>query len=101
MAKKSSIIKNNKRKTLIEKSSQKRKELTSTLKNLELPFEDRFFAQKKLSEMSRNSSKVRHRNRCSITGRPRGFIGKFNMSRIMLRHYASFGTIPGLRKSSW
>jgi small subunit ribosomal protein S14 len=101
MAKESSIRKNNKRKALIEKESKKREKLRSILKNTQISFKDRFDAQRKLSELSRNSSSVRYRNRCGITGRPRGFVGNFNMSRIMLRHYASFGLIPGLRKSSW
>lgn len=101
MAKKSSIRKNNKRKFLIDKNSKKRKELRSILKNKEIDFKDRFDAQRKLSELPRNCSKVRYRNRCAITGRPRGYIGFFGLSRIMVRSYASFGMMTGVRKSSW
>ena len=67
----------------------------------ELSIEERFNAQLKLSEMPRNSSEVRYRNRCELTGRPRGFYRKFKMSRIALRELGNFGLIPGIVKSSW
>lgn len=101
MAKKSAILRNNKVKSLEEKNRSKRRELSEIAKNVENSFEDRLIAMKKLSELSRNSSKVRIRNRCEIDGRPRGFIGYFGMSRINFRHFANWGRIPGVKKSSW
>jgi small subunit ribosomal protein S14 len=66
-----------------------------------LPAEDRFAARLKLAEVPRNSAPVRIRNRCEITGRPRGYYRKFKISRIALRDLGSNGQIPGLVKSSW
>jgi small subunit ribosomal protein S14 len=63
--------------------------------------EERFQAQLKLAELPRNSSPNRVRNRCSLTGRPRGFYRKFKLSRIAMRELASSGQIPGMTKSSW
>jgi small subunit ribosomal protein S14 len=65
------------------------------------PEDERFAAQLKLSEMPRNSSPVRYRNRCALTGRPRAVYRKFKLSRIALRELASAGQIPGMVKSSW
>jgi len=101
MAKQSAIIKNNKRKSLIESKRSKRNQLSEIAKNTNLTFSERFEAQVKLSELSRNSSKVRYRNRCSLSGRPRGNLRKFGLSRIAVRELASWGQIPGLIKSSW
>lgn len=101
MAKKSSVIKNNKRLKLAELSKTKRKAVITIAKNENLPFEERLKAQKKLSEMSPDTSKTRHRNRCALTGRPRGFLRKFGLSRIAMRELASWGQISGLVKSSW
>ena len=64
-------------------------------------FEDRFKAQQKLSQMPRNSAKIRVMNRCEITGRPHGVYRKLKISRIALRQLASSGKIPGMTKSSW
>ena len=66
-----------------------------------MPIEERFQARLKLAELPRNSSAVRIRNRCEITGRPRGYYRKLKMSRIALRDLGSAGLIPGLVKSSW
>ncbi len=66
-----------------------------------MPPEERFAARLKLSELPRNSSAVRIRNRCELTGRPRGYYRKFRLSRIALRELASSGQIPGMVKSSW
>lgn len=66
-----------------------------------LPIEERFVAQTKLAQMPRNSSKVRIRNRCELTGRPRGYYRRFKVSRITLRELAAFGFLPGIKKSSW
>lgn len=101
MAKNSAILKNNRRKKLIELQNNKRGELTKISKNKELSFDERLEAQIKLSELPRNGSKVRYRNRCALSGRPRGNFRKFGLSRIALRDLASWGQIPGLIKSSW
>ncbi len=101
MAKKSSIEKNNRRARMIASKANKRAELKAIVMNRELPFEDRFEAQMKLSDLPRNSAKNRHRNRCGLTGRPRGYYRKFNLSRIAVRELGNFGEIPGLIKSSW
>ncbi len=79
----------------------KRKQLLQTAKDESLPFEQRLSAQTKLSEMPRDSAIVRYRNRCSLTGRPRGNYRKFSLSRLAIRELASFGQIPGVIKSSW
>lgn len=101
MAKLSSIQKNKKRKTLAVNKKATRKALKSIIMNQDLPFEERIVATHKLSEMPRNSAEIRVRNRCGITGRPRGYYRKFNMSRIALRELGSAGEIPGLTKASW
>ena len=82
-------------------SSKKRKALKSIIMNRELPLDERFAAQMKLNEMPRDGSFIRVRNRCLITGRPRGNYRKFKMSRIAFRELASTGQVPGILKSSW
>jgi small subunit ribosomal protein S14 len=101
MAKKSSIIKNLNRKNLSKLHKEKRQTLISIIKSKGLPFEDRLSAQIKLSEMPRDGSSSRYRVRCSISGRPRGNLRKFMLSRIAVRELAAWGQIPGLIKSSW
>lgn len=101
MAKKSSIIKNNKRKSLSNLHREKRDKMVEILKDSSLAFEDRLKAQIKLSQMPRDGSLIRYRNRCALSGRPRGNFRKFGLSRIALRDLASWGQIPGLIKSSW
>jgi small subunit ribosomal protein S14 len=101
MAKLSSINKNNRRAKMIKSQANKRSALKAVVMNRELPFEERLEAQLKLSKLPRNGSKVRHRNRCELTGRARGTYRKFKLSRIKLRELGSFGRIPGLTKSSW
>ncbi|MBT6513059.1 MAG: 30S ribosomal protein S14 [Alphaproteobacteria bacterium] len=101
MAKKSAIEKNNKRKRLVERYAAKRAALLEIANNRELPIEESFQARLELSKLPRNSAKVRIRNRCGVTGRPRGYHRKFNMSRVSLRELASDGLIPGVVKSSW
>ncbi len=101
MAKTSSIEKNNRRARMIKKDAPKRAALKALIKNKELAFEERLEATIKLSEMPRNGSKTRHRNRCELTGRARGTYRKFKLSRIKLRELGSFGRIPGLTKASW
>ena len=78
-----------------------RAKLKATVMDQTLPIEERFAATQKLAEMPRNSSRVRQRNRCGLTGRPRGYYRKFNLCRNKLRELGSFGMIPGLVKASW
>ena len=101
MAKTSSIKKNLKRINLVKKFSKKREVLKKIIKNKKLPLDERFKAQLKLAKLPRNSAKIRIRNRCEITGRPRGVYRKLKISRIALRELASKGRIPGMSKSSW
>jgi small subunit ribosomal protein S14 len=101
MAKKSSVEKNNRRARLAKKFAGKRARLKAIVSNKSLGIEERFTAQLKLAEMPRNSAKVRVRNRCEITGRPRAFYRKLRMSRLALRELANQGQIPGMVKSSW
>jgi small subunit ribosomal protein S14 len=101
MAKKSAVEKNNHRKVLVQRYAAKRAELKKIVKNRSLPAEERFEATLKLAELPRNSSRVRIRNRCILTGRPRAYYRKFGLSRIALRDLASEGQIPGVVKASW
>ena len=101
MAKVSMVERDKKRACLIKKHAKKRAELKKTIQDKTISVEERFDVQILLNDLPRNSSKIRYRNRCSITGRPRGFYRKFKMSRIALRDLASLGQIPGLTKSSW
>lgn len=101
MPKTSAIERNKKRIRLSEKYKAKRAELKATLVNPATGDAEFFAAQKKLQKLPRNSSKTRVRNRCSMSGRPRGFIGKFGVSRIQFRELALNGKIPGVIKSSW
>jgi small subunit ribosomal protein S14 len=101
MAKTSSIEKNNRRKKLAKRYSAKRAALKAVTKDQSIPLEQRFAAQLKLAELPRNSSPGRVRNRCEVTGRPRGYYRKVKMSRIALRELGNFGQIPGMVKSSW
>ncbi len=101
MAKKSAIEKNMKRQRMVAKYAGRRARLRAQAMDESLPLEDRFKARLKLAELPRNSAKVRVRNRCEVTGRPRGYYRKLKMSRIALRELGSQGLVPGLVKSSW
>ena len=101
MAKKSAIERNKKRMRLAQKYAGRRELLKAIASNRELPAEERFAARLKLSQLPRNSAPNRIRNRCELSGRPRGFYRKFKLSRIALRELASTGQIPGMTKSSW
>jgi len=79
----------------------KRAKLKALVMKKDTPMEERFAAALKLAEMPRNSAKVRIRNRCELTGRPRSFYRKVKLSRIALRQMANSGLIPGMVKSSW
>ena len=101
MAKKSAVEKNNRRAKLARQSAPRRLRLKQIAVDREAPPEERFAAQLKLAMLPRNGSRTRIRNRCALTGRPRGFYRKFRLSRIALRELASSGQIPGMLKSSW
>jgi small subunit ribosomal protein S14 len=101
MAKKSSIEKNNRRRRMAKKFSGRRARLKAIARDKKLPMEERFAAALKLAELPRNSNINRVRNRCELSGRPRGYFRKHRLSRIALRELGSKGLIPGLVKSSW
>jgi len=101
MAKKSSIEKNERRRKMTKKFSGRRSRLKAIAMDKTKPMEERFAASLKLAELPRNGSATRIRNRCEVTGRPRGFYRKVKMSRIALRELGSKGLVPGLVKSSW
>jgi small subunit ribosomal protein S14 len=101
MATKASLARNEKRRKLSEKYAAKRKELKAILSNPETSDEEFFQAQKMLAKLPRNSSPIRIRNRCSLTGRPRGYLGRYGLSRLTFRELALAGKIPGVTKSSW
>src|SRR5664280_86207 len=101
MAKKSSIEKNNRRKRMTKNAAPKRAKLKAIIADKKKPMEERFAATLKLAELPRNSSATRIRNRCELSGRPRGYYRKHRLSRIALRDLGSKGLIPGLVKSSW
>jgi small subunit ribosomal protein S14 len=101
MAKKSSIEKNAYRVKLVKQINPRRARLKALARDRDAAPEDRFEAQLKLAELPRNSSQTRVHNRCTLTGRPRGYYRKFKLSRIALRELASSGLIPGMVKSSW
>ena len=101
MAKKSRIETNEKRKRTVKKFADKRVKLSAITKDTSLPFDERLKAQTALATLPRNSAKVRIRNRCALTGRPRGYFREFKLSRVTFREYAAWGLIPGIKKSSW
>ena len=101
MAKKSAVEKNERRRKLAAQFAAKRAKLKEMARDRELPMEERFAAQLKLAKLPRNANPTRIRNRCELTGRPRGFYRKLKMSRVALRDLASQGQIPGMVKSSW
>ena len=101
MAKTSMIERDKKRRRLAKKFSYRRARLKEIAADRSLPAEERFAARLKLAELPRNSSPTRIRNRCDLSGRPRGYYRKLRMSRIALRDLGSTGMIPGMVKSSW
>lgn len=101
MAKKSAMEKNGARRRMAAAYASRRKALKAVVMDRSKPAEERFKAQMKLAALPRNSSKTRIRNRCELTGRPRGFYRKMRISRIALRELASNGQLPGVVKSSW
>ncbi|CAL7962911.1 30S ribosomal subunit protein S14 [Alphaproteobacteria bacterium] len=101
MAKKSVVQRNLRRQVLVEQYAERRSKLKATVRNTALSMGERFSAQLELNSLPKDSSKVRLRNRCLLTGRGRGYYRKFKVSRICLRELASSGAMPGLRKASW
>ena len=101
MAKKSAIENNLRKMRLAKKFAARRQRLLDLANNQTLTMEERFEARLKLAEMPRNGAKIRIRNRCEVTGRPRGYYRKMRMSRIAVRELGDKGLIPGLVKSSW
>lgn len=101
MAKISKVVKNEKRKKTVAQYATKRAELKKIINNPQSSIEQVDEAVVKLQKLPRNASPVRVRNRCSLTGRPRGFLRKFGMSRVTFRDLSLKGQIPGVTKSSW
>lgn len=101
MAKLGSVERNNRLKRIVDQSHKRRTALKDIISNKETPIEDRITAVMKLAELPRNGSPTRVRNRCHLSGRPRGYHRKFGLSRIALRELGSAGLIPGITKSSW
>ena len=101
MAKTSKIVKNNKRKRTIEVYAEKRQDLLKIVKDPNTSYEEKREAQKKIARMPRDASATRHRNRCEVTGRPRGTLRKFGMSRNTFRDLALKGELLGIKKASW
>ena len=101
MAKKSMIERELKRTKLVAKYAARRTELKAIIQNVNTSEEERFDATLKLQQLPRDSSPVRQRNRCRITGRPHGYYNKFGLGRNKLREAAMRGEVPGLKKSSW
>ena len=101
MAKKSAIENNLRKQRIVKKYAARRRRLLDVANDEARPMEERFEARLKLAGLPRNGAIVRVRNRCEVTGRPRGFYRKMKMSRIALRELGNSGLIPGLVKSSW
>lgn len=101
MAKKSSVEKNKRRQKIVNAKWEKRQELKKRATNAHLSEEERELARIALNKMPRDSSIIRVRNRCALTGRSRGFLRKFKLSRLTFREMANQGLIPGVTKASW
>lgn len=101
MAKVSAVEKNKRRQKLAKQFANRRAKLKAVVMDQSLPLDERFKATIQLAELPRNSAKIRVRNRCEVTGRPRAYYRKLQMSRIALRELGSLGLVPGIVKSSW
>jgi small subunit ribosomal protein S14 len=101
MAKRSSVAREKKRERMVKNKFEKRKALKTTILDMSKPIEERLAAVDTLNKMPKNSSPIRLRNRCQLTGRSRGFLRKFRLSRLCFRELASQGLIPGVVKASW
>jgi small subunit ribosomal protein S14 len=101
MAKLSLINREQKRRALVKKFAKRREALVAIVNNAKVADEDRFAARQKLQQLPRNANPTRLRNRCAITGRPRGYFRKFGLGRNKLREFAMRGEVPGIVKASW
>ena len=101
MAKLSLINREEKRCALVKKFARRREALVAIVNNTKMSDEDRFAARQKLQQLPRNANPTRLRNRCAITGRPRGYFRKFGLGRNKLREFAMRGEVPGIVKASW
>jgi small subunit ribosomal protein S14 len=101
MAKLSLINRDQKRRALVKKYAKKREELVAIVNNTKASEEVRYAARLKLQQLPRNANPTRLRNRCALTGRPRGFFRKFGLGRNKLRECAMRGEVPGIVKASW
>lgn len=101
MARKALIEREKKRARLVARDSAKRAELKKLIKDSYLAEEEKLAAMRKLNKLPRNSSPIRMRNRCQLTGRPRGYLRKYRISRLEFRELALEGYLPGITKSSW
>ncbi|MBX4336329.1 30S ribosomal protein S14 [Bartonella raoultii] len=101
MAKVSAVEKNKHREMMVKRYAARRARLKAVVMDQKVSLEERFKASVQLAELPRNSAKVRIRNRCEVSGRPRAYYRKLKMSRIALRELGSIGHIPGIVKSSW
>ena len=101
MAKKSKIAKNDQRKEIVDRYAERRAELKVIIKDPDASFDEKRAAYAAIAKMPRDASATRYRNRCGVSGRPRGYFRKFGMSRLALRELAHNGELPGVRKSSW
>jgi small subunit ribosomal protein S14 len=101
MAKLSLINREQKRRALVKKYAKKRDALQAIVDNTRMSDEDRYAARLKLQQLPRNANPTRLRNRCAITGRPRGYFRKFGLARNKLREFAMRGEVPGIVKASW
>jgi len=101
MAKTSKIVKNNKREAAVNHYYDRRQGLLKIIKDPDTTYDEKREAQRKIAKMPRDASATRHRNRCQVTGRPRGTLRKFGMSRNTFRDLALKGELPGIKKASW
>ena len=101
MAKKSKIAKNEQRKEIVERYAERRAELKKIINDPDASFDEKRAAYAAIAKMPRDASPTRYRNRCGVSGRPRGYFRKFGMSRVALRELAHKGELPGVRKASW
>ncbi|APY87106.1 30S ribosomal protein S14 [Streptomyces alfalfae] len=101
MAKKSKIAKNERRREIVARYAARRAELKEIIRRPGTPDAEREAARRELTRQPRDASATRVRNRDSVDGRPRGYVGAFGLSRISLRRQAHAGFLPGVRKSSW
>jgi len=101
MAKKSKIAKNDKRREVVARYAEERRQLKATIASPTASEDEKQAAILRMQRMPRDASATRIRNRCQVTGRPRGFLRKFKMSRISFRELALRGDLPGVIKASW